>query len=69
MAKGAIATNNSQDNDIDYPWSQIVKEKYKELNVYYQNLEYYVSKLLKTIQKNEENKNYIEEIEKIINKN
>ena len=68
IAKGARAKNNSQDNNIDYPWSQIAIEKYKELDGYYQNLEYYVRKLLDAIQKNKEKKNYIEEIEKIINK-
>ncbi len=69
MAKGAKAKSNSQDNNIDHPWSQIPKEKYKELDGYYQILEYHVRKLLETIQINEENKNYIEEIITIINNN
>ena len=66
MAKGANAKNISQDLNIDYPGLQNIKEKYRELDYFYKTLEYNISKLLKTVQENEENKKYIDEIRKII---
>ena len=68
MAHGAKEKNNSLDLNIDYPGYQTIKEKYRELDFYYTTLEYYARKLLQTIQETEENKTFIEEIRKIINK-
>ena len=66
MAKGAKAKNVSQDLNIDNPGLQNIKEKYRELDYFYKTLEYNISKILKTVQENEENKKYIDEIRKII---
>ena len=68
MAHGAKEKNNSLDLNIDYPGYQTIKEKYRELDFYYTTLEYYARKLLQTIKETEENKSFIEEIRKIINK-
>ena len=68
MAHGAKEKNNSLDLNIDYPGYQTIKDKYRELDFYYTTLEYYARKLLQTIKETEENKSYIEEIRKILNK-
>ena len=67
MAKEAQRKNNSQDLNIDYPWYQTIKDKYREKDYKFINLEYNFRKLLRTIQINDENKKYIEEINKIFN--
>ena len=62
MAKGAKDKNRSQDINIDYPGIQAIKEKYRELDFYYNSLEGLVKKLLLTIQctpKNKINPNYL----------
>ena len=66
MAKGAKEKNRSQDINIDYPGIQNIKEKYRELNFYYNSLENLVKKLLTTIQVNSKNKTYVSEICKIV---
>ena len=62
MAKGAKDKNRSQDLNIDYPGVQAIKEKYRELDFYYNSLEGLVKKLLLTIQCNPKNKTYITEL-------
>ena len=49
MAKGAKDKNRSQDINIDYPGVQAIKEKYRELDFYYNSLEGLVKKLLLNI--------------------
>ena len=66
MAKGARDKNRSQDINIDYPGVQAIKEKYRELDFYYNSLETLVKKLLLTIQCNPKNKTYVTEICKIV---
>ena len=67
MAKGAKEKNRSQDINIDYPGIQNIKEKYRELNFYYNSLEGLVKKLLATnIQVNQKNKVYVSELCKIV---
>ena len=62
MAKGARDKNRSQDINIDYPGIQAIKEKYRELDFYYNSLEGLVKKLLLTIQTNPKNKTYVTEL-------
>jgi hypothetical protein len=62
MAKGAKEKNKSQDINIDYPGIQAIKEKYRELDFYYNSLEGLVKKLLLTIQTNPNNKAYVTEL-------
>ena len=66
MAKGAKDKNRSQDINIDYPGIQAIKEKYRELDFYYNSLEGLVKKLLLTIQCTPKNKTYINELCKIV---
>ena len=66
MAKGAKDKNRSQDINIDYPGLQTLKEKYRELEFYYNSLEGLVKKLLLTIQVNIKNKAYVNELCKIV---
>ena len=66
MAKGAREKNKSQDLNIDYPGMVFIKEKYRELDFYYNSLERLVKKLLLTIQCNSKNKTYILELCKIV---
>ena len=66
MAKGAKEKNRSQDINIDYPGIQAIKEKYRELDFYYNSLEGLVKKLLLTIQTNPKNKTYVTELCKIV---
>ena len=66
MAKGAKDKNRSQDINIDYPGVQAIKEKYRELDFYYNSLEGLVKKLLLTIQCTPKNKTYITELCKIV---
>ena len=51
MAKGAKDKNRSQDINIDYPGIQTIKERYRELDFYYNSLEELVKKLLLNIKK------------------
>ena len=66
MAKGAREKNRSQDINIDYPGIQAIKEKYRELDFYYNSLETLVKKLLLTIQTNPKNKTYVTELCRIV---
>ena len=66
MAKGAKEKNRSQDINIDYPGIQAIKEKYRELDFYYNSLENLVKKLLLNIQCNPKNKVYITELCKLV---
>ena len=66
MAKGAKDKNRSQDINIDYPGIQSIKEKYRELDFYYNSLEGLVKKLLLTIQCTPKNKTYVTELCKIV---
>jgi hypothetical protein len=66
MAKGAKKKNLSQDLNIDYPVIQKYKEKYKELDFYYNSLEELVKKLLLTIQVNPKNRTYVIELCKLV---
>ena len=66
MAKGAREKNRSQDINIDYPGIQTIKEKYRELDFYYNSLEGLVKKLLLTIQTNPKNKTYVTELCRIV---
>ena len=66
MAKGAKDKNRSQDINIDYPGAQQVKEKYRELDFYYNSLEELVKKLLLNCTCTNKNKVYISELCKIV---
>lgn len=66
MAKGAKDKNRSQDINIDYPGVQAIKDKYRELDFYYNSLEGLVKKLLLTIQCNPKNKTYVAELCRIV---
>ena len=66
MAKGAKDKNRSQDINIDYPGAQEVKEKYRELDFYYNSLEELVKKLLLNCTCTNKNKAYISELCKIV---
>ena len=66
MAKGAKDKNRSQDNNIDYPGIQIYKEKYRELDFNYNSLESLVKNLLLNIQVGPKNKNYVNQLCKIV---
>ena len=66
MAKGAKDKNRSQDINIDYPGAQQVKEKYRELDFYYNSLEELVKKLLLNCTCTNKNKLYISELCKIV---
>ena len=62
LAKGSKDKNRSQDINIDYPGIQNIKEKYRELDFYYNSLEGLVKKLLMNIQVNPKNKTYVSEL-------
>jgi len=66
MAKGAKEKNRSQDINIDYPGIQTIKEKYRELDFYYNSLENLVKKLLLNVQVGPKNKTYVSELCKIV---
>lgn len=66
MAKGAKEKNRSQDINIDYPGIQSFKEKYRELDFYYNSMEGLVKKLLVNIQCNAKNKVYVTELCKMV---
>ena len=66
MAKGAKDKNRSQDLNIDYPGIQALKEKYRELDFYYNSLEGLVKQLLLTIQVNPKNRTYVTELCRIV---
>ena len=66
MAKGAMEKNRSQDINIDYPGAQQVKEKYRELDFYYNSLEDLVKKLLLNSTCTNKNKVYVSELCKIV---
>ena len=66
MAKGAKEKNRSQDLNIDYPGLQPIKEKYRELDFYYNSLETLVKKLLLNVQVGPKNKTYVNELCKIV---
>ena len=62
MAKGAKDKIRSQDNNIDYPGIQSIKEKYRELDFYYNSLENMVKNLLLNVHVEPKNKNYIKDL-------
>ena len=66
MAKGAKEKNRSQDLNIDYPGLQPIKEKYRELDFYYNSLETLVKKLLLNVQVGPKNKTYVNKLCKIV---
>ena len=66
LAKGALDKNRSQDINIDYPGIQSIKEKYRELDFYYNSLETLVKQLLLNIQCNPKNKTYVTELCRIV---
>ena len=66
MAKGAREKNRSQDINIDYPGIQAIKEKYRELDFYYNSLEGLVKKLLLNISTTPKNKTYVNELCRIV---
>jgi len=66
MAKGAKDKNRSQDINIDYPGAQQVKEKFRELDYYYNSLEELVKKLLLNCTCTNKNRTYITELCKIV---
>ncbi len=66
MAKGAKDKNRSQDINIDYPGVQQIKEKYRELDFYYNSIEGLVKKLLVTSQCTAKNKTYVTELCRLV---
>ena len=66
MAKGAKEKNRSQDINIDYPGIQVIKDKYRELDFYYNSLETLVKKLLLNVQVGPKNKTYVNELCRIV---
>jgi chromosome segregation ATPase len=66
MAKGAKEKNRSQDINIDYPGIQVIKERYRELDFYYNSLETLVKKLLLNVQVGPKNKTYVNELCRIV---
>lgn len=66
MAKGAKDKNRSQDINIDYPGAQQVKDKFRELDYYYNSLEELVKKLLLNLTCTNKNRAYISELCKIV---
>ena len=66
MAKGVKDKNRSQDINIDYPGIQQIKEKYRELDFYYNSLEDLVKKMLLSSTCTNKNKTYISELCKIV---
>ena len=66
MAKGAQDKNRSQDINIDYPGAQQIKEKYRELDFYYNCLEDLVRKLLINSTCTNRNRAYVSELCKIV---
>ena len=66
MAKGAKDKNRSQDINIDYPGAQQVKDKFRELDYYYNSLEELVKKLLLNCTCTNKNRAYISELCKIV---
>ena len=66
MVKGSKDKNRSQDINIDYPGIQLLKEKYRELDFYYNSLEDLVKKMLLSSTCTNKNKTYIVELCKIV---
>ena len=66
MAKGVKEKNRSQDINIDYPGTQQIKEKYRELDFYYNSLEDLVKKMLLSSACTNKNKTYMSELCKIV---
>ena len=66
MSKGVKDKNRSQDINIDYPGIQHIKEKYRELDFYYNSLEDLVKKMLLSSTCTNKNKAYIIELCKIV---
>ena len=66
MAKGVQEKNRSQDINIDYPGTQQIKEKYRELDFYYNSLEDLVKKMLLSSTCTNKNKTYMNELCKIV---
>ena len=66
MAKRAKEKNRLQDINIDYPGIQVIKERYRELDFYYNSLETLVKKLLLNVQVGPKNKTYVTELCKLV---
>ena len=66
MAKGAKEKNRSQDINIDYPGIQQIKERYRELDFYYNSLEELVKKMLLSSTCTNKNKIYMIDLCKIV---
>ena len=66
MAKGVKEKNRSLDINIDYPGTQQIKEKYRELDFYYNSLEDLVKKMLLSSTCTNKNKTYMTELCKIV---
>ena len=66
MAKGVKEKNRSQDINIDYPGIQQIKERYRELDFYYNSLEELVKKMLLSSTCTNKNKSYIIDLCKIV---
>lgn len=52
--------------NIDYPGIQKIKDKYKELEYYYNNLSFLIKKMLMNSQCNKKNKEYITQLCKMV---
>jgi hypothetical protein len=66
MAKGAKDKNRSQDNNIDYPGIQMYKEKYRDLDFKYSSMEALIKSLLLNVQVGPKNKNYVNQLCKLV---
>ena len=66
MAKGVKEKNRSQDINIDYPGIQQIKERYRELDFYYNSLEELVKKMLLSSTCTNKNKMYMIDLCKIV---
>ena len=66
MAKGVKEKNRSQDINIDYPGIQQIKERYRELDFYYNSLEELVKKMLLSSTCTNKNKIYMIDLCKIV---
>ena len=66
LAKGVKEKIRSQDINIDYPGLQQIKDKYRELDFYYNSLESLVKRLLLNIKCETKNKTYVTELCRIV---
>ena len=66
IVNGVKEKIRSQDINIDYPGYQQIKERYRELDFYYNSLESLVKKLLLNMKCEGKNKTYVTELCKIV---